>query len=101
MLNSFGYELIFKPTVQTSAGVKGNIDAELVLYAAKIEYYNYDSAVIVTGDGDFACLIDYLQKNKKLKRLVIPNKNSQSRLLSKYEKKMLHLDEIRFKVERK
>ena len=39
--------------------MKGNVDAELVLHAAAIEYKNYSKAVIVTSDGDFACLIKF------------------------------------------
>jgi uncharacterized LabA/DUF88 family protein len=45
--------------------VKGNVDAELVLHAM-IEYPNYDKALIVTGDGDFFCLVEYLIKQDKL-----------------------------------
>src|SRR3990167_3142649 len=56
-LQSCGYKLIFKPTTKDNLGKpKGNIDAELVLYSAAIEYNNYDKAVIVSGDGDFCCL---------------------------------------------
>ena len=50
----------FKPTLEYKDGTtKGNCDAELVLQAM-IEYLNYDKAVIVTGDGDFYCLVKYL-----------------------------------------
>ncbi len=41
--------------------IKGNVDAELVLYAMK-ELANYDKAVIVSGDGDFFSLIEYLDQ---------------------------------------
>ena len=38
-LKSSGYELIFKPTVKDSQGKpKGNVDAELVLHTAAIEF---------------------------------------------------------------
>lgn len=40
---------------------KGNVDAELVLQAM-IEYPNYERAIIVTGDGDFGCLVRYLNR---------------------------------------
>ncbi len=57
-LQSAGFILIFKPTVRYFENgketVKGNVDAELVLHAAAIEYSNYDKAIIVSGDGDFA-----------------------------------------------
>jgi len=57
MMRNFGYELVFKPTIKDNKGeVKGNVDAEIVLYSAAIEYKNYKKAVIVSGDGDFYCL---------------------------------------------
>lgn len=53
-LKAYGYELVYKPTVKDSMGKpKGNVDAELVLHTAAIEYLHYDKAVIVSGDGDF------------------------------------------------
>jgi uncharacterized LabA/DUF88 family protein len=69
-----GYTLIFKP-MNTNPNVpnKGNVDAELVLQAM-IDIDKYDQAVVVTGDGDFACLVRYLVDNKKLGQLVVPNK---------------------------
>src|SRR6266851_3401657 len=69
-LQKYGYILIFKPTFRGVDGkVKGNCDAELVLHSM-IEYPNYDKAVIVTGDGDFFCLIEYLRDKDKLERLL-------------------------------
>jgi uncharacterized LabA/DUF88 family protein len=53
--------------------VKGNIDADLVLHAMK-ELPNYDKAVIVSGDGDFFGLVEYLIEQKKLLRLLAPNR---------------------------
>ena len=85
-LKQFGYILVFKPTVRDSLGKpKGNIDAELVLYCAKIEYGNYNKAIIVSGDGDFYCLHEFLIKNNKLLRIIIPNIKNQSSLLKKYQ----------------
>src|SRR5438045_3316091 len=59
-LQSAGFILIFKPTVRYFVDgketYKGNVDAELVLHASAIEYAHYDKAIIVSGDGDFACL---------------------------------------------
>ena len=73
-LKSCGYSLIFKPTVADHLGKpKGNVDAELVLYSAAIKFPDYDKAVIVSGDGDFHCLHQYLHKHNKLLRIIIPN----------------------------
>lgn len=86
-LKSYGYKLIFKPTVKDDHGKpKGNVDAELVLYAAAKEFLNYDKAVIVSGDGDFYCLHEYLEKKRKLLKIIIPNTKSESSLLRKFQK---------------
>jgi uncharacterized LabA/DUF88 family protein len=53
--------------------VKGNIDADLVLYAMK-ELPHYDKAVIVSGDGDFFSLIEYLRDQKRLLKVLAPNR---------------------------
>jgi len=85
-LKSYGYELVFKPTVKDYSGkVKGNVDAELVLHAAAIEYQNYDLAIVVSGDGDFHCLHEFLVKKNKLFRLIIPNRHSESSFLNEYQ----------------
>lgn len=72
-LRGFGYELIFKEVLVGGGNpIKGNCDAELVLQAM-IDYVQYDKALIVTGDGDFTCLVEYLLKQNKLECLLIPN----------------------------
>lgn len=101
-LKTYGYELIYKPTVKDKLGKpKGNIDAELVLHAAAIEYPNYEKAVIVSGDGDFFCLHEYLEKHNKLHNIIIPNRKSASSLLTRFEKYKTFLVRDREKVEYK
>jgi len=81
-LQEYGYILIFKPTFKNKEGVvKGNCDADLVLQAM-IDFKKYDKAVIVSGDGDFYCLVKYLRERGKLKTVLTPN-NSYSGLLKK------------------
>lgn len=88
-LKRSGYVLIFKPILEVKKGkkvqVKGNVDAELVLHAM-IEYPRYNKAIIVSGDGDFHCLIEYLLKKSKLLKVVIPNKYKYSALLRRFGK---------------
>ena len=86
-LKSYGYDLIFKPTVKDSFGkVKGNVDAELLLHSTVYQYDKYEKAIIVSGDGDFYCLHEYLEKQKKLYRIIIPNRHSESSLLRRFQK---------------
>ncbi|MBI2444031.1 MAG: NYN domain-containing protein [Candidatus Magasanikbacteria bacterium] len=73
--------LVFKPIIRFDGDqVKGNVDAELVLQAM-IDFSNYQQAVLVTGDGDFGCLVKYLFRQNKLQRLIVPNKFRYSKLL--------------------
>ncbi|MBU1164205.1 NYN domain-containing protein [Patescibacteria group bacterium] len=83
-LQDIDYIIVFKPVLKRHDGnVKGNVDAELVLHTM-IEYPSYQKAVIVTGDGDFYCLIDYLNKQNKLLGLLVPNVYKYSRLLKPF-----------------
>ena len=100
-LQSFGYILIFKPTMKIPTGeVKGNVDSELVLNAIT-EISNYNKAIIVAGDGDYACLVEYLLKQNKLEKLIIPDINKYSFLLTKFLKHAVFMNNLRNKLENK
>lgn len=102
-MHSLGFLVVLKPTVDTSLfnetdkpdqpkqPTKGNVDADLVLYAMK-EIPNYDKAIIVSGDGDFYGLIEYLAKKKKLSKVLAPNRQYSS-LLKPFEKYIVRLDQ--------
>lgn len=100
-LQKSGYIVIFKPTLEYKkegeSYTKGNVDAELVLHTM-IEYQNYDKAIIVSGDGDFHCLIEYLEKQRKLLHILIPNPKRYSALLRKFRKYFIYVDGLRKKV---
>ena len=99
-LQKYGYILIFKPSLILPNGkVKGNVDSELVLHTM-IEYNNYDKAIIVSGDGDFYCLIEHLKKTNKLKRLIIPNKNKYSSLLKKFMTDVSFMNDLNKKLQK-
>jgi uncharacterized LabA/DUF88 family protein len=100
-LQQSGFICIFKPTLKYKDGTtKGNCDAELVLHAM-IEYGNYEKAIIVTGDGDFHCLIKYLVDNEKLQSVIIPNRNKFSALLKLkiFRPYLRYMNDLRSKLE--
>jgi len=100
-LQDDGYILIFKPTLILPDGkVKGNVDAELVLHTM-IELPKYDRAVIVSGDGDFYCLIEYLHKQNKLEKLIIPDRNQYSSLLKKFMPYITFMNDLKTKLGQK
>lgn len=102
MLEEFGYTLIFKEVLKLKNGtIEGNVDAELVLQAM-IEYDNYDEAVIVAGDGDYGCLVRYLEQKKKFRIVISPTKENTSILLKRAcNGRITFLNESRNKFEYK
>lgn len=103
-LQEAGHIVIFKPTLEIKKGkkiiVKGNVDAELVMHTM-IELKNFDKAVIVSGDGDFHCLIEYLIEKGKLLKLMAASRSSLSGLLRKFGKYVVFVVDLRRKVEHK
>lgn len=111
LMHSHGYLVVLKRTLeiklpgQPEEGVpadkdkeekslvKGNIDADLVLYAMK-ELPNYHKAVIVSGDGDFLSLVEYLAGKGKLLKLLTPNRR-YSTLLNEFEEYIEGIDQHR------
>ena len=107
-MHEHGFLVVLKPTNEImivekpgekkeeekeKAPVKGNIDADLVLYAMK-ELPNYDKAIIVSNDGDFFSLLEYLKQQGKLLKLMTPNYR-YSMLLKPFEKEILNLENFR------
>jgi uncharacterized LabA/DUF88 family protein len=119
-MHELGFLIVLKPTVDVSAHnkdgkeaeakgetpakdkeaeekekptIKGNVDAELVLYAMK-ELPNYEQAIIVSGDGDFFSLAEYLEEQGKLAHVMTPNWQYSS-LLKVFEPKIIRLDQLR------
>lgn len=76
--------------------IKGNIDADLVLFAMK-EWPNYSRAIIVSGDGDFYTLIEHLETNNKLQNILTPNQH-YSGLFNAFDNYIVSLDTMRDKL---
>ncbi len=81
-LQKCGYILVFKQTISVGEKVKGNCDAELVLKSVT-DYYTkaFNSCILITGDGDFGCLIEFLKDNNSINCIIAPDKNKCSILL--------------------
>lgn len=95
-----GYLVILKPTMELpDKTVKGNVDAELVLHSM-IQFENYGKSIIVSGDGDFFCLVEYLEQKKKLLHLLTPNRY-YSRLFKLFSGFVVRIDQLRGSLEQK
>lgn len=95
-LQENGFTLVFKETTCDEDGrVKGNCDADLVLKAA-IDYFErkFNKAVLVSSDGDYACLVKFLQEKKAFYCLISPVSPGKkcSFLLRKLNIPLVYLD---------
>jgi uncharacterized LabA/DUF88 family protein len=108
-LHESGYMVVLKPTFdmtrprpeapekeEDKKQTKGNIDADLVLWAMK-EIKNYDKAIIVSGDGDFYTLVEYLEQEKKLLKILAPS-GHYSGLYNAYDPYVDRLDRHRHEL---
>lgn len=74
-LQEKGYTLIFKEVTydRNSGKPKGNCDADLVVKAMEDAYENiFDTALLVTSDGDYASLVNFLCIKKKFTAIISP-----------------------------
>lgn len=101
-LQKAGFILKFKPVLPNGEdGVKGNVDADLVLQAM-IDYQEYDKAIIVSSDGDFYSLVRYLNNKKKLQAVLSPTRKKCSVLLRKSARdKMVYMDNLQNKLSKR
>lgn len=102
-LQQYGYIVVFKPTLEfrekNKIKIKGNVDSELVLHAV-IEKDNYNRAIIVSGDGDFYCLAEYLISIGKLERILVPNSRYSS-LLRKFGEYISEIERLKCLLEKR
>lgn len=105
-MHDAGFMVVLKPTFDVTRPrqeedvpeeekrpVKGNIDADLVLWAMK-EMGNYQKAIIVSGDGDFYSLVEYLESKKRLLHILTPS-GHYSQLYNRYESYIVRLDQFK------
>lgn len=93
-LKSVGFILIFKESIICKGKVKGNADSELVLQSVRDVFEKeINNVVLVSGDGDFSCLVDFLREKNVFKTILIPNKKYCSYLLKKKQCSLTFLED--------
>src|SRR3989344_5252208 len=99
-LQEAGFILEFKPTIPDANGkIKGNVDADIVLRVI-LEINDYDKAIIISSDGDFYSLVQYLHENGKLAAVLSPDiKNCSSLLKQTAKEKIQFMNELQDKLE--
>jgi len=64
---------------------KGNVDSDIIFSIMKKLYQKevFDKVVLVSGDGDYKALVDFLIEENKFKKILFPNKKFASSLYKK------------------
>ncbi|MCK5285804.1 MAG: NYN domain-containing protein [Candidatus Pacebacteria bacterium] len=100
-LEKIGYKIIFKKTLKSKGKIKGNCDAELVLKAVvDIFREEFDDFVLVSSDGDFACLLEFVRDENKEVTVISPSKKL-SYLIRRLQCEITYLDSLRKKLDKK
>lgn len=96
-LQEAGFTLVFKEMSYDLDGkAKGNCDADLVLRAVSDVYEDrFKQAVLVTGDGDFASLVQFLKERDKLRVVLAPDNKKCSILIKRINVPITYLNEMR------
>jgi len=94
-LQECGFILIFKQTISFGGVVKGNCDAELVLKTVS-DFYSkaFDKCFLVTGDGDFGCLVEFLNEKSALSGIISPDESKCSFLLRNKNVRITFLNDL-------
>lgn len=82
-LKSAGFTIIFKEhSTELFSSKKGNVDTDIVFEIMKhlIDYPNFKKIILVSGDGDYKKLVDYLIFKNKFLKILFPNKKFVSAL---------------------
>lgn len=84
-LQESGFTLVYKEVTYGGTGKpKGNCDADLVLQMVRDAYENnYDKAVLVASDGDYAGLVKFLHDKNKLEVVLSPSVEQKCSILLK------------------
>ena len=102
----FGYVLMFREHSKYAQGAKkGNVDTDIVFQVMHdiIEEPDLEKVVLVSGDGDYKKMVDYLIEKDKFEKILHPSKNRASSLYKKVGNKYyayLDTDDMRIRLGR-
>lgn len=80
---------------------KGNVDSDIIFSVMKRIYKGepFDKVVLVSGDGDYKMLVDFLIEEEKFEKILFPNRQFRSSLYKQLSNKFFtHLDDAAIKA---
>lgn len=102
-LQSIWYDIVFRPTLTDKDWkTKWNVDGELILQIASDYYENrLETAILVSWDWDYHCIIEFLENKKVSSKIIAPNKKYLSYLLRKIGVPIILLSDVKEKLQKK
>ena len=85
-IQAAGFILVFREHTSLMLGKKkGNVDSDVILHIMKKLYYkeSFNKVVLVSGDGDYKQLVDFLIAEEKLEKVLFPDGQRASSLYKK------------------
>jgi len=97
-----GFVLIFREHNPAMIGKKkGNVDSDIIFHAMRKMYKKEDftKIVIVSGDGDYKLLVDFLIEENRFEKMLFPNKKFASSLYKKLGSRYFdYLENVKDKI---
>ena len=85
-IQNAGFILVFRQHNSAMIGnKKGNLDSDIIFSIMKRLHKenDFDKIILVSGDGDYKMLVDFLIEESKLEKILFPNKKFRSSLYKK------------------
>ncbi|HEV2402911.1 MAG TPA: NYN domain-containing protein [Candidatus Saccharimonadales bacterium] len=82
-IQSAGFVLVFRLHNSAMLGKKkGNVDADIIFSVMKRLYLKeqFDKIVLISGDGDYKMLVDFLIEQVRFEKILFPNRRYRSSL---------------------
>lgn len=101
-----GFILVFREHSSVMVGKKkGNVDTDIVFTIMKKIYRKepFNNIVLVSGDGDYKILVDFLIEEKRFERILFPDQKRASSLYKKIDlvyRANLSEDGVKRKIEK-
>ena len=104
-IQAAGFILIFREHNTAMLGKKkGNVDSDIIFNVMKKMYKKEDfqKVFLVSGDGDYKMLVDFLIEEKRFGKVLFPNRQFASSLYKKLGSEYFdYLESVREKIGRK
>ena len=85
-IQNAGFTLVFRQHSEAMIGnKKGNVDSDIIFSIMKRLYKkeDFEKIVIVSGDGDYKNLVDFLIEENRFRKLLLPDRKRASSLYKK------------------